>query len=174
MITVLSDAATKGLGQDLYNKFSQRRQGIRHFCLEDMNVEPCYACRGCEEKTYGRCIIRDDADLILPSIMHSETIIVISPIVFGGYSFKIKRIVDKFALIAGRHYYYNNGELVKGKRTGTRYFAIGIHDGVIKEEIEVFKQFIAETLRIGAWEGKAIVIPQGTGDCDSLMSEVQG
>jgi len=160
MITILIDKAAHKLGQDMFETITKTRQDVKHFFLEEMDIKPCYACRGCEEKTYGRCIVRDDADLILPYLACSKTIVVLTPIVFGGYSYQTKLIIDKIGLIGDKHYYFNNGELVKGpKNSGISYYVVGIHDGGDNEEIQVFKEMVAETLSLARWAGQAIVLP---------------
>ena len=178
MLTILADKPVSNVGQNMYEKIVKTRNDTKCFCLGDIKIEPCYACRGCEEKTYGRCVVRDDADLILPCLARSETIIVITPIVFGGYSFQVKRAIDKIGLICDRHYYYHRGELVKGKVAhgrqpmGVKYYAIGVHDGKDMDEIQVFKQLVTETILIAGWTGRAIVMPHDVSDYDSLIQEV--
>jgi len=173
MVTILIDKAVADLGKDMYERVAQARQDVRHFYLEDMNIEPCHACRGCEEKTYGRCVIRDDADLILPCLARSKTIVVITPIVFGGYSFQVKRALDKFPLLLDRHYYTRSGELTAGKPSGIKYYAIGVHDSLKEEEIHVFRNLILETLKITAWGGRSIVMPYEADDYEKLVREVR-
>ena len=174
MITILTDRAAEDLGQDMYRKITKMRRDIKYFCMENHRVEPCYACRGCEEKTYGRCVIRDDADLILPYLSRSTTIIVFSAIVFGSYSFPIKRIVDRFSLIVDKHYYYQNGELTKGKYPGINYHAIGVHDNIDAEEILAFKQLVMENIKITAWAGKPLVMPNNADEYGNLVSMLVG
>lgn len=174
MITILCDKAASVQGLSMYERLVEAQRDIRYFDLGNMEIAPCYACRGCEEKTYGRCVVRDDADIILPCLMRSSIIAVLTPIVFGGYSFQTKRVVDKFNLIGDRHYYYRNGELTKRLPPGTRYYVVGIHNGADRGEIKAFKQLVTETITIGSWEGKPIVIPDETDDFDNLIREMAG
>ena len=172
MITILTDKATNNLGQDMYQKIIEIRQDVKHFSMENMRIEPCYACRGCDEKAYKRCIIRDDADQILPYLARSKTIAVFTSIVFGGYSFHIKRIADRFALLLPKGYNYRDGELVAGKYPGINYHVIGIHDGIYKPEIEIFKQLVMENHKITGWVGQSLVLPYDEDKYNSLIKEV--
>jgi multimeric flavodoxin WrbA len=174
MITILSDGTTKELGQDLYETIVKTRPDARLFCLENMRIEPCYACRGCEQKTCGRCVVRDDADEILPCVVRSETIMVLTPVVFGGYSFPIKRLVDKFSLIVDRHYCVRNGELTKGKPKKVGYYVIGVHEGIDDEDTQIFRQLVRENIRIASWKGRPIVLPHDEGDYRQLIREAAG
>ena len=171
MVTILADKTMSRMAQEMYDKITAAHNEAKYFNLQDMKIEPCIACRACEEKVYGRCVVRDDADLILPSFARSRTIIIFTPIVFGGYSFQVKRAIDKISLIGDRHYYYQNGELVKGNLTGMNYYVIGIQDGKDPEEAELFRQFVAETVKIANWTGRAIVMPQDAAVYDGLIKE---
>ena len=177
MITILTDKASGGLGMEMYKKIA--RSDARIFYMDDKRVEPCYACRGCEEKTFRRCVIRDDADLILPSLVRSDTIIVFTAIVFGGYSFPIKRIADRFALLLSKGYSFNNGELVAGKSPNIEYYVIGTHDDICasgddidEDEIRVFKQLVTECHKICGWAGKPIVLPEDSDVYSNLIRKV--
>ena len=174
MITIIADEAAKSLALEMYEKCLEANREARYFCLENMRIEPCYACRGCEEKTYGRCVVRDDADMILPYVAHAKTIVIYTPVVFGGYSFRVKRIVDKFGLIGDRHYYVNKGELVKGAPSGSKYIVVGIHSGSNREEAEAFKQLIKETVTLASWTGGPIVMPHEAVDYYNMIREATG
>jgi len=160
------------MGQDMFEQVSKTNKNAKYFCLEGMRIEPCYACRACNEKTNGKCIIRDDADIILPYIARSKAIIIFTPIVYGGYSFQIKRIIDKFSLIMDNHYRFYKGELVKGNSAGVNYHVIGVQDGNDTEEASVFKQFIAETRNIVSWTGQTIIMPRDAAGYDALIQEI--
>ena len=173
MVTILSDEKAHSMGQAIYEDFTKTRHYVKHFPLGNMRIEPCYACRGCELKTFRRCVIRDDADLLLPELVRSEIIIVLTPITFGSYSFQVKRAVDKFNLICDLHYYYNKGELVKGfSPTGVKYYAVGICDNKETAAIRAFENLIKETLIIAGWEGKPIIASNDAGDLNRILREI--
>ena len=174
MITILTDKVADDLGQNMYQEIVKAQQDIKHFCVENMRVEPCYACRGCEEKTYKRCVIHDDADLILPCLVRSETIVIFTSIIYGGYSFPVKRVVDRFNLLARVHYDFRDGELKSGKYSGVNYYVIGVLDGHNVEEINVFKQLVLETINIIGWQGKPFVMPNDAEEYGNLIQKVAG
>ncbi|MDR2957720.1 MAG: hypothetical protein LBU61_06035 [Coriobacteriales bacterium] len=174
MISILTDKATDSLGLALYRSILDAGKKVKYFCLDSMHIEPCYACRGCEEKTYGRCVVRDDADLILPCLIHSQTIIVMTSVVFGGYSFKVKRLIDKLSLIIDRRYHYRQGELVKSKTSNTAFYVIGLGDGVDQVEANHFKQLINENIWIAAWSGEPLVLPYDKDTYEAIILEVAG
>lgn len=70
-----------------------------YFKLEEKNIKPCMNCGGCNYKTPGKCVVKDDASEILYEVMHGDILILLNPITFGGYSSNLKKILDKFALL---------------------------------------------------------------------------
>jgi multimeric flavodoxin WrbA len=59
------------------------------------NIKPCVGCFNCWFKNPGMCIIPDDDSNFAPIMGHAEKIIVVSRIVFGGFSPNIKAIFDR-------------------------------------------------------------------------------
>ncbi len=172
MITIITDETVKEIGQAI----AQQLSGTKDICLfsmDEYDIKPCYACDGCATKTYKQCVVRDDADKILPSLANSQTIVVITPITFGGYSYKTKRIIDKLPLISDLHYYYKRGELVKSLNPqGLQYYALGITDDNNEKENEVFSQLVHETLQLTSWIGKAMILTKDSVDISAVVKEV--
>lgn len=55
----------------------------------------CTGCFGCWIKTPGECVINDQMAQINRSVMNSNLVIYLSPIVFGQFSPNIKNIIDR-------------------------------------------------------------------------------
>lgn len=165
MITILSDHTNQNVGEKLYAYLNKKSILSEFISVADLNVNPCYSCGGCTDKTYGKCIDRDDADRILPKLIHSEVMVIITPVKWGNYSFKTKRIFDKCAVIGDRHYYQKNGELVKGKIGNIRTFiAVGVKDQWLNGEKEAFQNLVAENIKIMNIKGRAYLIDNGSLD----------
>ena len=58
-------------------------------------VKPCTGCFGCWIKTPGRCVIGDRCSDIPSYIAKCDEMILISPVLFGGYSENIKAVIDR-------------------------------------------------------------------------------
>jgi multimeric flavodoxin WrbA len=173
LITVLSDEKVSDIGRAIFDGLFRIHQDTKHFSLQNMNIQPCYACRGCEQKTYRRCVVRDDADLIMPYLARSEIIVPVTQITYGSYSFQMKRIIDKLALLVGMYYSYKDGELVHSSGPAdVRFYAVGIHDCADAAEIQAFEYLIRETLNIAWWEGKPIVVQRDASDPDKIIKEI--
>jgi multimeric flavodoxin WrbA len=159
MIIILSDHTNQKVGERLYEHLNNKKIMTEFISVADLNVEPCYSCGGCTNKTYGKCIYRDDADMILSKLIHSDVMIMVTPVKWGSYSFKTKRVFDKCAVIGDRHYYEKNGELVKGKIGNINTFiAVGVKDHWLNGEKEVFENLVAENLKIMNIKGRAYLI----------------
>jgi multimeric flavodoxin WrbA len=160
MVTIIADEEKSQVGLQLYQEILSKGIEADYVSLDGVEVKPCVSCGGCTYKTYGRCVTRDDGDWIYPKVIRSDVLIFVTPITFGSYSFKIKRVFDKFGLIMDRHYFVENGELVKGGMQGRqfKFYAVGIKDDCILEEIDAFKKLVHENLVITRGAGKAYIV----------------
>ncbi|WP_414732251.1 flavodoxin family protein [Acetobacterium carbinolicum] len=157
MITILSDHTE--VGERLNKKLRDGKIETEFISLTDLDVVPCYSCGGCTDKTYGQCIHRDDADIILPKLMKTDVLVMVNPVKWGSYSFKMKRVFDKCAVIGDRHYYCKKGELVKGKigRVHT-LVAIGVKDQWKNDEKSAFKNLVVENIKIMNIKGSVYMV----------------
>ena len=105
MILILSDDTSQKVGEKLLQNLKYKNMLVEMISVADRKVGPCYSCGGCIDITYGKCIHRDDADIIFPKLMHSDVMVMVTPVKWGNYSFKTKRVFDKCAVIGDRHYY---------------------------------------------------------------------
>jgi multimeric flavodoxin WrbA len=118
------------------------------FHLNDMNIRPCQGCGGCYET--GRCVMRDDMDLIYDALEKMDAVIVASPVYFGGVTAQLKAVIDRSQPFWARKYVtkkpvaddnrkrdllllsvlsHDQQDLIEGIRTNIRYF----HDVITKD-----------------------------------------
>lgn len=163
MITIVSDPQAAPCGASIHERLLELGADAEHLTIAEDGLKPCLGCGGCETKSFRRCVFRDDADRILPYIAQSESLVIVTPLTYGGYSYPAKLVVDKLALIGDLHYYVKNKELVKGLGPG-KYFVIGVSEGCDEAEAKAFEFLVRETCIITGWQGKAIITPKA---CDS-------
>ena len=65
------------------------------FKLREITIADCMGCFGCWIKTPGECVIDDAARDIAKKLMHTDLTVFVTPIVFGGYSYELKKILDR-------------------------------------------------------------------------------
>lgn len=159
MITIISDDSKNYFTDTIKESIKKTTKKIVVFKANDLNVEPCLACASCGGKTYGRCILEDDMQKILPQIVRSEKIILFSPIVYGGVSFHIKKIMDRISSVGDPRYYMKNGELVKKMRIpDLKYYMVGIKENLTFEEELLFIKLHEENINIMSVDGKAFIV----------------
>ncbi len=64
--------------------------------LRNKNIATCTGCFGCWIKTPGQCILNDDGNEITKAVARSDLLVLLSPVTFGGYSFQLKKMLDRF------------------------------------------------------------------------------
>ena len=81
---------------DLTGKFL-RQKGFETELLElnTENLTFCMGCFGCWVKKPGECVINDQMAQINRSVMNSDVVIYLSPIIFGQFSPTIKNVIDR-------------------------------------------------------------------------------
>jgi multimeric flavodoxin WrbA len=106
--------------------------------------------------------------------MRSKMILIFTPIIFGSYSFAIKRVADRFLLMLPKLYKFNKGELVADKNPNINYYVIGTLDGNDPHEIEAFRQLVKENHIITGWRGKSLVLPFDMDEYSDLSRKAVG
>lgn len=124
MIAMISDEKNENIGTMLKERLCRYREDIVFISASEKNLKPCYSCGGCENKSFGKCVVRDDMDNILPVLARADAWIFTSPVTWGGPSYAIKKILDKSALLGNRFYKVKKGELVKGVIGGVKRLAL--------------------------------------------------
>lgn len=175
MIAILADETQGNIGRKLYESCLKRQVEAEYIPVMNLDVKPCYNCNGCTDRTYRKCVVRDDGDLILPKLVRPEVLILVTPIVFGGYSFRLKRAFDKCAVIGDWHYKVRNHELVKsGLGNFKRIYAVGVKDKVSSKEKEAFEALLRENNIITDTQGKAYTVSNEIDDrtIDKMAEEI--
>ena len=146
MIVIVSDNKKEAIGMALYDSYKSMDKEVAFISASSSHVKPCYGCNGCLDKTYGKCVFRDDMDDILPILIKGDIIIYTSPLVWGGFSYNIKKILDKTALIGNRFYSVRNKEMVKGTISKMKKIVgIGVsQESKLKGQI-IFENLLKET-----------------------------
>lgn len=146
MIVIVSDEKKESTGRALYQYFKKTDRDVQFISASGRNIKPCRACQGCTEKTYGKCVFRDDMDEIITALMKADIIVYTSLLKWGSFSADIKKILDKNCLLGDPFYYMTgDGELRKACKTGLKKIVgIGVSDAPSAEEETTFKTLLKE------------------------------
>jgi NAD(P)H-dependent FMN reductase len=68
---------------------------VQTLAMCSLKLGHCVGCFGCWLKTPGQCIQRDSGGEIVQAILRSDTTVLFSPVMFGGYSPELKRMLDR-------------------------------------------------------------------------------
>ncbi len=129
MIAIVSDQEKETFGTRLYEYFIKQHEEAVLIPASRRDIKPCYSCSGCNYKTFGKCVVRDDMDEILPILARAEKTVYTTPIQWGQTSYDIKKVLDKTALLGNRFYKMRGKEIVKGSASGnTKLVHIGISE----------------------------------------------
>ena len=120
--------------------------------LEEKNIAYCLGCFGCWVQTPGQCVIKDYEETIVRKMVHTDLIIYITPIVFGGYSSILKKALDRQISRVLPYFTKIDGEVHHKKRYEKEQslLGIGILDKPDVEKEEVFKTLVVRNF-INMW-----------------------
>lgn len=84
--------------------------------LYNEKIATCNGCFGCWIKTPGQCLINDKGWEIAGKIIRSDLLVYSTPITFGGYSYQLKKMVDRVIPNTLPFFEQVNGEIHHKKR----------------------------------------------------------
>jgi multimeric flavodoxin WrbA len=134
-------AAVEG---ELVSALAGRGWEVERIRLRDLTIAYCKGCFGCWVKTPGVCPTRDDAGLVTRTFVRSDLAVLLTPVVFGGYSSELKKALDRSAGIVLPFFMRIHGE-VHHKPRYQRYpalLAIGVEDCPDEIEERVFAALV--------------------------------
>ncbi len=113
--------------------------------LRDVKVADCLGCFGCWIKTPGECIIDDAARGIVKKLIRSDLIIYVTPIIFGGYSYELKKVLDRQICRVLPFFTQINGEIHHGPRYEkyAKLLAIGVLPQPNADSETIFKTLVS-------------------------------
>lgn len=175
MIVIVSDNKKENIGTKLYEYYKSKNEDIEFIPASGRNIKPCYGCNGCTDITYGKCIFRDDMDEILPILIKGDIIIYTFPLTWGGFSYDVKKVLDKTALIGNRFYKVKNKELVKGMIGNMKkVVGVAVSEKASKKEQSTFESFVKElgTIMDIDYMGKVLNTRLTNEEIEKLANEV--
>jgi len=84
--------------------------------LRELDIAPCLGCFGCWIKTPGECVIDDAGRDVARGIVGSDLVVYLTPIQFGGYSYELKKALDRSIPIISPYFRLVNGEVHHKRR----------------------------------------------------------
>jgi multimeric flavodoxin WrbA len=112
--------------------------------LRDIEVKDCLGCFGCWVKTPGECVIEDGAQEIINKLPLTDLSVYVSPVVFGGYSYDLKKVLDRQICGILPFFHKVNGELHHPQRYDKigKLAAIGVLPKPDPQAQEIFSKLL--------------------------------
>ncbi|MCP4134704.1 MAG: flavodoxin family protein [bacterium] len=100
-ITILNGNQGKNTAFDKYcitltRELEKNDHTVTVYDLKKMNIKSCTGCFGCWVKTPGECVLADDVREVLKSYVHSNLILLASPLAMGFTSSLLRSVQEKF------------------------------------------------------------------------------
>lgn len=112
--------------------------------LRELDIAPCVGCFGCWIKTPGICVIDDAGRDVAQAIVGSDLVVYLTPILFGGYSYELKKALDRSIPIISPFFRRVRGEVHHKKRYAhyPRVLALGWLERVTGDEEDIFQTVV--------------------------------
>lgn len=154
----------------------QRGAQIQVFSLREMKLARCIGCFSCFVETPGICRYGEaDGLAILQAVIQSDTIILFTPVVFGGYSSQLKQIVDRFVSLILPSFRSDHGEVHHVPRYAhfPHLVAVGVQHQLNAEDAALFKLVVGRNAINFHAPSYAAEVVSSTDDPDSLREVFQ-
>ncbi len=171
----IGDDATAETSVELATTWLRSRQwDVVALRLRDLEIAPCLGCFGCWMKTPGECVIDDDGRDVARRIVQSDLVVYFTPILFGGYSYELKKAIDRSIPNILPDFRRVNGEVHHKKRYARypRIAAIGWGRRVTPDEEDIFETLVKRNA-INMFAPKSAVSVLIPGDPDGVERRVE-
>ena len=146
MRALLLNGASKGdtfaenLCAILINQLNTNNYESKLIDLHELEIASCLGCFGCWVKTPGICVIDDAGREVAKAVMQSDLVIYITPVTFGGYSYELKKAIDRLIPIISPFFKKIKGEVHHKPRYHSypSLVGIGIMSEMDEEKAETF------------------------------------
>jgi len=144
--------------------------------LRDIEIRHCVGCFGCWVKTPGQCMIDDPARDLASEFARSDVVAMLTPVTFGGYSYQLKKALDRMICLISPFFQVIRGE-VHHKARYDRYpglLVVGALAGPDEESEEIFTTLVdRNAINLRSPSHAAGVVYDGEGR-ESIRNRVRG
>ncbi|MBN1800759.1 MAG: flavodoxin family protein [Candidatus Lokiarchaeota archaeon] len=144
----------------IIEELERNQYEVEHLALKDVSIAPCQGCFDCWLTTPGQCRIADNGREIIEKMGLTNLIVHFTPIVFGGYSYQLKKVLDRFIPLLLPFLTRRKGETHHKFRFEKRpsIITIGILNESNDEKESIFKELVyRNSLNMGGPVHEAII-----------------
>jgi multimeric flavodoxin WrbA len=117
-------------------------------------------------------VLQDDSHEILRAIARCSTLVMLTPIRFGGYTSTLKKAVDKFMSLGLPTYTVKNGHLLHPARYGSKFIVgVGVYEGNSEDQEACFRRLV-ENNAFNLQSQYRTLILKPSGDIGKMKQEI--
>jgi len=134
------DKFSKSIREELKTKDYE----VEEVLLKEKKIADCLGCFKCWVKTPGICIIDDYGRKAAAKIINSDLLIYLTPVVFGSYSYQLKKALDRMIPLISPFFTKVKGEIHHKKRY-SKYpslLGIGIMEEKDQNQSKIFEELV--------------------------------
>lgn len=151
---------------------------LNHIYQKELEeIQTCKGCFHCWIKTPGKCILKDNCWKIISEIAVTSTLIIITKITYGGYSYSIKKILDRVIPNSLPFFTVVNNEMHHTRRYSTKLKLIVIGYGVDLScnERDTFTNLVkANSINLKAFENYEYFIAEDKKEVQRILNDIGG
>jgi hypothetical protein len=153
----------------------KQAEEVRTFPLRELKLAHCIGCFACWLETPGVCRFRDAGQEIAQTVMQCDTVVLFSPVSFGGYAPQLKLMVDRFLPTLLPFFGVYHGEVHHRPRYDRypRWVGIGVQRARDAEEAGLFKLVVGRNAINFHASSYAAEVVQSTDDRARLQETLQ-
>jgi multimeric flavodoxin WrbA len=114
------------------------------FRMRELKVADCMGCFGCWIKSPGECVIKDAARDIARKLAFADLKVYVSPVVFGGYSYELKKVLDRHIGTILPFFTKVDGEIHHPRRYDKQgsFLGVGVLPGKNEQVEAIFRELV--------------------------------
>jgi multimeric flavodoxin WrbA len=153
------------LRKELINTLENKGHQHTHAELEYFDFKPCRGCFGCWTHEPGQCVFKDGVQDFTRKMINCDLVVQISPISFGGYSYHLKKVLDRSISLISPLFTTIGGETHHKKRY-EKYpslASIGICHETDSEIIDIYSTLVTRhSINLHSPQAEALIIDMQT------------
>jgi multimeric flavodoxin WrbA len=137
------------LAMIIKNRITSQCKDSTIFDLAKLDIKDCLGCFGCWIKTPGECVIDDPAREISRSLVNSDLVVMITPIIFGGYGYHLKKVLDRQINILQPFFRVIDEEVHHQLRYSKNpdFLLLGVLDNPDAVKEQIFKELFSRNIK---------------------------
>ena len=118
---------------------------VHTISLKKIDIASCRGCFSCWIRDPGICFREDGMNTILKKVIKADLLIILTPVIFGGYSYHLKKALDRMIPLISPFFMLVDGEIHHKPRYAHYPSLLGI--GILSENDKNKRQIFNNLVR---------------------------